>query len=137
MHEYGLAEDLLEHAREAMRAEGLTAVRGIRVELGNLSNLSREALETAFRAVARGTEFADTALDIEEAAGHLECDACGAEGSPEDLGSEEASPPPPWICPDCGYLMRATKGQGVRFAGLLPPIHEGLDVEVNPRKRAV
>jgi len=133
MHEYGLVEDLLEHAREVARAEGITTVRAIRIELGDLSDLSREAVETAFRALARGSEFAETSLEIVEVPGRLHCDACGLEGSPVDLGSEEPRPPPPWMCPGCGYLMRAVEGQGLRLASLLAHVPDDSHVEVTAR----
>jgi len=131
MHELGIVEDLLEDAREAMRTQGVATVDGIRAELGDLSNLSREALETAFRVVARGSEFADAALEIVDVPGRLRCDPCDVEGSPAEFGFDEARPPPPWLCPACGYFLRAIEGQGVRFAGLLA--HDSSAVEVNVR----
>lgn len=130
MHELGIVQDLIEHAREAMVAERHATALGIRAELGGLSDLSREALETAFRVVSRDSEFADAALEIVEVRGRLRCDPCGIEGPPEDFELEEAHPRPPWLCPTCGYLLRAVEGQGVRFAGLIVPDSNAAEVNV-------
>ena len=109
MHEYGLMEDVLARATEEARRQNAAAVTRVRLDVGQLSAVSTEALMIAFQALSGGTIFQGATLDIDEVPGLLRCDACGFRGP---LGEDEAASPP-WVCPDCGSLLAAVQGTGI------------------------
>lgn len=113
MHEYGLMEDIVAHAAEEARRRGRMRVARVRIEVGELASASVDALATAFEALSHGTVLEGAKLDVSKVPGTLRCDACGFRGSLRDAGHE---PTPPWICPVCGYLLRAVDGKAILLA---------------------
>jgi hydrogenase nickel incorporation protein HypA/HybF len=109
MHEYGLMEDVLARATEEARRQNAEAVTRVRLDVGQLSAVSTEALTIAFQALSGGTFFQGATLDIAEIPGVFRCDACGFRGP---LGEDEAASPP-WVCPDCGSLLAVLEGKGI------------------------
>ena len=113
MHEYGLMEDIVADATEEARRRRTQSIRNVRVEVGELSAASTEALATAFETLAPGTDLEHARLELTVVPGELRCDACGSCVSPRDA---DLDPGPPWMCPTCGSLMRATKGKDIVLA---------------------
>lgn len=106
MHELALAERIVEIAEEAARAHGAAHVRGVRLELGNLSHVEPEALAFAFDVVAQVGCARGARLDIHRTPGAAQCLACGDAVVLERLGDP---------CPRCGgYALRVTDGDAMR-----------------------
>jgi len=93
MHEFSLAERILESALCAAEAHGGLPVECIVVEIGALQQVVPEALAFAFDAAKSGTPAEDAVLEWRETAALIACEACGNEFTPEDMF---------WICPSCG-----------------------------------
>src|SRR3990172_1919997 len=89
MHEYGMMASLLDRAVEEARGRGARSITQLRIELGELSGVSREALETAFAALSPGTLADRASLAFHRVPGRIHCDVCGFTG-PVGAGPEEA-----------------------------------------------
>ena len=96
MHELSIAMSLVEAACEqAERLDGVR-VRALRLRLGVLSGVVREALEFSYGLVAEGTAVAEARLEIEEVPLAVYCPACREER--ELPGIQHLR------CPVCGTL---------------------------------
>ena len=98
MHELSLTQSLVEIAEEHARRAGATVIRGITLEVGELSGAVPEALEFAFDVCSRGTLAEGATLVIRRIPGHGHCAACRHAADTHDLIA---------ICPRCGALAFA------------------------------
>ncbi|HKT04953.1 MAG TPA: hydrogenase maturation nickel metallochaperone HypA [Rugosimonospora sp.] len=89
MHEYGLAEGILDAVQA--RAGG-RRVRRVRVRAGARHGVDSESMAQAWQLVAAGTEAADAALDLVPVPIRLHCRECGHEADTADLLA---------VCPQC------------------------------------
>lgn len=64
MHETGIVRDLVRRLEGLARKENATAVSGVQIRLGSLSQFSAEHFREHFEEEARGTLAAGAALDI-------------------------------------------------------------------------
>jgi hydrogenase nickel incorporation protein HypA/HybF len=94
MHEFGIAEPLLQAALEGAKAHGALAIEQVHVRIGRLRRVVPEALNCAFATLAKGTLAEGAALVWEEIPPRVCCRACNANFQPEDDGG--------WVCPSCG-----------------------------------
>ena len=105
MHEIGLIRRLFDVLEEELHRHAMTAVRRVRLRVGEQSGVVPEQLRDAFALYARGT-FADGAtLDLEVEPAEGACAACGT-----------AFPIPDFVlrCPACGSQdCRLAKGGGL------------------------
>jgi hydrogenase nickel incorporation protein HypA/HybF len=78
MHEWALAEAVVESAvAEADRA-GLRLLTAIRLQIGELQQIDREAFEFAIVVLAQERpEFGEVSISIETEAAEMRCRACG------------------------------------------------------------
>ncbi|MFN6960628.1 MAG: hydrogenase maturation nickel metallochaperone HypA [Rhodocyclaceae bacterium] len=79
MHEMSLVEGVRELIIEAAAREGFTRVRSVRVEIGQLSGVEREAFEFCFDLAMRGGIADGARLDVVATPGRGRCAACGQE----------------------------------------------------------
>lgn len=79
MHEMSLVEGVRELIEEAAAREGFTRVKSVRVEIGALSGVEREAFEFCFDIVMQDGIAAGARLDIVATPGSGRCLACGRE----------------------------------------------------------
>lgn len=77
MHEMSLVESVRELIEEAAAREGFSRVRSVRVEIGQLSGVEREAFEFCFDVVMQGGVAAGARLDVVATPGSGHCLACG------------------------------------------------------------
>lgn len=113
MHEYGLMEAVVARALEEAQRGRATSVARVSVDVGELAFASHEALETAFRSLAKGTLLEGSALELRDVPARIRCDGCGIEGSAEAfdlLGEHETFVP---FCLRCGALLTVLEGRGV------------------------
>ena len=89
MHEYGLAEGVLDAVRQ--RADG-RKVNAIRVRFGVRHAVDEPSLAQAFEMVAAGTEAADAAVTLITVPATLTCQDCGYSGDTTDVLA---------VCPRC------------------------------------
>jgi hydrogenase nickel incorporation protein HypA/HybF len=95
MHELSLTQNLVAIAEEHARRAGATVIRGIILEVGELSGAMPEALEFAFDVCSKGTLAEGAVLTIRHLAGHGRCAACAGEAVCHE---------PTAVCPLCGAL---------------------------------
>ena len=101
-----LAESMLELVEETARKNGAARVTAVRIELGQLSQVEREALAFCFDAVARGGLANGAALEIECTPGAAWCMPCGAQVPLAKLGDP---------CPHCGgWQLTVVAGEAMR-----------------------
>jgi hydrogenase nickel incorporation protein HypA/HybF len=110
MHEMSLAEGISQIIEDAARREAFRQVRRLRLEIGQLANVEREALGFALEVVLRGGIAGQAVIEMLEAPGRGWCFDCDAEVSIGSLLDP---------CPRCGgYGVRATGGTEMRVVDL-------------------
>ncbi len=95
MHETAIAQSILDIARQHLTDRGFLHITRVVVSVGRLSSVVPESLEFAFRAMARGTEAEDAALEIREVDAEACCRSCGSRFSADGFFV---------ICEACGSV---------------------------------
>lgn len=110
MHEFALAESIVEIVSEEAHKQGFRAVRVLRLQIGALANVEPEALQFCFDAVSSGTVAEGAALDILRTPAQGWCrDCCKTVSLEERFGP----------CPECGRTyVEMTSGDELRLAEL-------------------
>ncbi len=98
MHEFGLAEGLLDTVRR--RAAG-RPVRRVRLRAGVRHGIDAPSIAQAFDILAQGTEAEGATVDLVTVPARLRCRSCGRTGETYDLLA---------VCPGCA-------GDGVDLSG--------------------
>lgn len=95
MHELSIAENLVSAAVAALRGEGLDrAVAEVRLRLGWLAGVEKDALLFCYDVVTADTPLAGSRLVIEDRPVVIFCPSCAAEAELPGLQS--------FLCPTCG-----------------------------------
>ena len=94
MHEFSIAEALLQAALEVAETQGGLPVERVCVHIGRLRQVLPEALTFAFDALTTGTLAQGATLIWEEIPPRVRCHACQAIFQPEEDWF--------WTCPRCG-----------------------------------
>lgn len=76
MHEFGIAQGLLEVVLAKLSDAGATRIDRIRMEIGVLSGVEQEALQFAFRALSEDTPAAAAELVVDTIPVRCFCPAC-------------------------------------------------------------
>jgi len=106
MHEMSLAEGMLQIVVAAARSADARRVQAVRLELGALSHVERDALRFCFDAVTRDSVAEGARLEILETPGRAWCMPCGTSVELQRLGD---------ACPHCGsYQLQVTQGEEMR-----------------------
>ncbi len=79
MHEMSLVEGVRELIENAAAREGFSRVNSVRVEIGQLSGVEREAFEFCFDLAMRDGIAAGAQLEVVATPGRGRCPACGRE----------------------------------------------------------
>lgn len=95
MHEFSLAERILECALELSRDHGGAPVERIEVEIGALRAVVPESLKFAFEAAVQDTAAAGAELAWCEIPARVACPECPETYAPDDII---------WSCPACGAV---------------------------------
>ena len=93
MHEMSLCEGIRDVIEAQAHANGVTAVRAVRVEIGRFAGVEKPALEFAFDVVMRGSVAEGATLEMLDLPGRAMCYDCMHE-----VEIENRLDP----CPDCG-----------------------------------
>ncbi len=120
MHEYSLAQSLLESLRAYLREHPVPGrIRKVHVRKGELLVLSEWALSEAWRILAEGTELAGSELALENVPVRVRCPACGYEGEASYLSEEGWHMAVPILsCPQCGAPVEIVSGRDLAIVGL-------------------
>lgn len=111
MHEFSLAQNVLDIVRQAALENGISRVVEVRLEVGRISGVSTDALQFAWQFIRDGAELAREAeLVLSQPAGTGECKACGYSGPLEHFIR---------ICPSCGAPgLSITSGDEFMVTGI-------------------
>ena len=100
MHELSIAMAIVEQATEVLQGRSGARVHAIRIRVGPLSGVVKDALEFSWQAASEGTPVEGALLLIEDVPIVMRCSGCNAERqviSPQDLRCTVcASPAYPW-----------------------------------------
>lgn len=110
MHEFAVASQVLETARELALDRGGVRIERLRLSVGEASHLNVDQLRTCLRAASADTMAADADLELETEPPYAECD-CGWSGEPEVLDAALAYAPD-LQCPDCDARLDLERGDG-------------------------
>lgn len=95
MHETSVALAVVDQVEEAAtRAGGVTAVRTVRLQVGELAGVVPDALAFCFELACAGTLLAGAELITEVVPGRARCSPCAHEWA--------VAMPPRLTCPECG-----------------------------------
>ncbi len=92
MHELGIAQNILEIVQQAVPEEQTTAVRKVRIRVGQLSGVVPDSLDFCFGVIVSETKMRQAALAIEQVPTVARCRECRHQFQMEDLA---------FICPAC------------------------------------
>ncbi len=93
MHEFSIAEALLQATLQVAETHGGRPVERVRVNIGRLRQVVPEALTFAFNALTKETLAEGATLTWEEVPTRVRC-RCGTTFQPEEDWF--------WACPECG-----------------------------------
>lgn len=85
MHEYSIVQSLLHRVETEARAHGASAVRRVKMRIGELSGLEPELVRSAYDLVRAGGLCAAAELEIIPVAARWVCRACGREVAPGQI----------------------------------------------------
>ncbi|WP_181685465.1 hydrogenase maturation nickel metallochaperone HypA/HybF [Halorhabdus salina] len=120
MHEFSIATQVLEAAREAAADHGEDTFEGITVSVGEASHVNPDQLETCLEAAADSTVGEDDlTITVETESAYAECD-CGWSGEPETIDRALAYAPD-LTCPDCEDRLELATGNECRLMSVTIP----------------
>ncbi len=76
MHEFSIADSLVEQLRDIAAEQGLPAIDRVELEVGEIRQVIPDILQLAFRETARGTPAEAAELVIEEIEARAQCRRC-------------------------------------------------------------
>ncbi|HVW08472.1 MAG TPA: hydrogenase maturation nickel metallochaperone HypA [Bryobacteraceae bacterium] len=82
MHELSIALSLAECAEEELARQGAARVRSVRVRIGPLASVVKEALLFSWTIAIEGTPLEGAELAIEDVPVRVQCADCGTEAAP-------------------------------------------------------
>lgn len=88
MHEYSLAQGIVQTVVEVAREHNATKIKKVEVTAGEFSMINFEQLEFAFGIASEGTIAEGAELLIEEEKGKIECEECQYQGPIEQAIQE-------------------------------------------------
>jgi hydrogenase nickel incorporation protein HypA/HybF len=89
MHEWAIAEGVVEALLERGRKEGARRITRFTLKVGEIQGVEEELLRFALGELSRGTPLEGAEIKVEREKGRVGCRNCGFEWSPEGE-SEEA-----------------------------------------------
>ncbi len=104
MHEFSVAQLVLEAVLKAAAKHGARRVLEVTLEVGELSLLNLEQLEFSFKVLSKGTIVEDAKLRFEVRRTVIRCLKCGYEGMAASAELESHLPPLVVQCPACRSL---------------------------------
>jgi len=110
MHEFAIAQSLLEIIEQEALPYGGAKVTRVKLLIGKLSGVIPDALRFAFKAISMGGIAEEASLDIEEVPLRIKCNRCGKTSILED---------PFMVCPHCeGTDVELIEGRELEIRGM-------------------
>jgi len=100
VHEFAIAQSLLEVAAGELRRVGAERAAALRLRVGSWSGVDEQLLSEAFALLAEGTPCADARLVFEQVRPQAACRACGGRFEVVHWN---------WRCPPCGGEGQLTR----------------------------
>lgn len=114
MHEIGIALSLLEGVEACAREQGAQRVLSVRVRVGALSGVVRDALLFSWDVATAQTIAEGSTLEIEEVPVAVFCERCNGERAPRPYSG--------LLCPDCGIpSSRILRGREMQLVAMEVP----------------
>ncbi len=119
MHEYSIAEELINTLLDQVNEDKLSSAEIVHLEIGELQVISRKALTQAFKIVTEGTLLEGAELRYEDVPILVRCEDCGFQGEVdhEDDFTLHFSVPV-LSCPECGSSVDIIKGNELAIRSL-------------------
>jgi len=95
MHEFSIIQNIIDIASETARANNISQVSAVEVEVGKAAGVIREAMEFAWEAAVKETILSSAVLKITEKALVVKCMTCEKHYEPCDIYDP---------CPGCGEI---------------------------------
>ena len=135
MHEFSVMSQVIENIKMQLEGRNVVRVEEVVLSVGELTFLSRDALEFSFESLSDGTIIEGAKLTIRQVPASLRCVSCGFVGPAEyqtDLADHWSVPI--LACPKCRGPVEITEGkdcilQQVRLEVLDEVDGEGVDGE--------
>ena len=103
MHEFSLAQNVVEIVEEAVTSHNATRATLVVIEIGKLSGVEIEAFRTAMEVLQSGTLLGEAEIQYDIKEGQARCQKCGFRFSTDSLFAP---------CPKCGaYHVEFTEGK--------------------------
>ncbi len=110
MHEMSIAQSLIDIARNEMEKHGVTVLKSVRVQIGQLSAIVPDSLSFCFNVMTSGTDLEGAELIMEIIPLRGACRTCKREFEIKDYA---------FLCPDCGSTeIDAVSGQELSIVDL-------------------
>jgi hydrogenase nickel incorporation protein HypA/HybF len=93
MHEFSIAQNILEVVHRTASEAGAARVARVRLKVGVFTSIHVDSLRFALEVLARGTPSEGCALEVEDVPMTVRCGACGQESRAPEILAE---------CPACG-----------------------------------
>lgn len=124
MHEWALAEAVLQSVEDELADRGPISVRSVTLLFGELQKIDREVFLIGLRSLCRDTSLNPDVFQVEEEPASFRCSGCGREWGLDETGATEEereaihflpeSAHAYMRCPGCGSPdFRVEKGRGV------------------------
>ena len=99
MHELSIIANLYEIMEEKAKEQGAKKITFVKLQVGILSGVVPDFLETAFGIFKEDTMASDATLEIEKVPLKIRCESCGVEKTSDELI---------YICTECGSAQIKT-----------------------------
>jgi hydrogenase nickel incorporation protein HypA/HybF len=108
MHEMGIAEGILSSSLEAAESAGARGITGVYVTIGELTEVSEDALQFAWEAICPGTRAEGSVLDITMVPATSRCADCAHEWVHDRYSGAR--------CPSCGgWVVMLQQGREMKI----------------------
>lgn len=114
MHEYVLADKVLQSVLEFMDQRKLSSVTEVDVDVGELLGLGGNSLNLAYGILSKGTKAEGSKLKVHRVKGAVSCAKCGFEGGLRHIPGEHVIDPA-FACPKCGAPVSIKAGNEVKL----------------------
>ena len=114
MHEYILADRVLQSVLEFMEKQNLSSVREVDLDVGELLGLEGDSLNMAYGILSKGTKAEGSKLRVHRIKGVVICNKCGYEGALTHVPHEHVIDPA-FSCPNCGSPVSIKTGNDLKL----------------------
>lgn len=111
MHEFSVAQGIMDIAEKEMLKANATGIRELELEIGTLAGIEFESLQFALKALVANTVFEQMQIVIHKPAGRARCDECHTEFEVSSFIAQ---------CPSCkGFKCSIFQGKELRVKSIV------------------